>query len=443
MANPILPLWEHIPDGEPRVFGDRVYLYGSHDRAFSDQFCDSKLKVWSAPIDDLDHWVCHGDVFHAQADDDHPADVNWYENGMMYAPDVVEKDGKYYLFAYLFYGKGCVAVSDVPWGPFKVINTYRYENTPDLPEGFCNDGVCVDPGVLVDDDGKVYVYCGYQRSFVVQVDPTDMVTILPETFQWDIIPREAPFEFFEACSPRKIGDTYYLIYSPQIGCRLAYATSKSPMGPFEYRGYIVDNGQDYPGGNDHGSICRIRDQWYIFYHRTSNGTLYSRQACAERITFAPDGSIPQVEMTSLGFRKSLNPYEATPAHIACVIRGSGMIKHLNPLHTCVADLKKGSVIGYKYFDFGEDNSNTPMELVMEVRGLGETGNITLMLDDAETGTCLGKLAFSGGDSLLRLKTPCVTGRHALYFVFDDPRRQDDWGFEGRELVQLERFVFTK
>lgn len=443
MANPILPLWEHIPDGEPRVFGNRVYLYGSHDRAFSQQFCDSKLKVWSAPIDDLDHWVCHGDVFHAQPDEDHPADVNWYAGGMMYAPDVVEKDGKYYLFAYLFYGRGCVAVSDTPCGPFKVINTYQYENTPDLPEGFCNDGVCVDPGVLVDDDGKIYVYCGYQRSFVVQVDPEDMVTILPETFQWDIIPREAPFEFFEACSPRKIGDTYYLIYSPQIGCRLAYATSKSPMGPFEYRGYIVDNGEDYPGGNDHGSICRIGDEWFIFYHRMSNGTLHSRQACAERITILPDGSIPQVEMTSLGFQKSLNPYEATPAHIACVIRGSGMIKHRNALHTCVADLKKGSVIGYKYFDFGEDYTATPMELLLEVRGMGETGNITVMLDDAENGICLGKISFCGDDSLLRLKTPCVTGRHSLYFVFDDPRRQDDWGFRDRELIRLERFVFTK
>lgn len=63
MANPYLPLWEYIPDGEPRVFGDRVYVYGSHDRAGSDSFCDYVLKCWSAPIDDLNNWICHGDIF--------------------------------------------------------------------------------------------------------------------------------------------------------------------------------------------------------------------------------------------------------------------------------------------------------------------------------------------------------------------------------------------
>ena len=64
MPNPILPLWEYIPDGEPRVFGDRVYLYGSHDRVGADMFCDYRLKIWSASVNDLNHWKCHGDSFH-------------------------------------------------------------------------------------------------------------------------------------------------------------------------------------------------------------------------------------------------------------------------------------------------------------------------------------------------------------------------------------------
>lgn len=133
MPNPFLPLWEHVPDGEPRVFGDRVYVYGSHDTAYSDSFCDIKLKAWSASVNDLDHWFCHGDIFHAQADEDHAADVTWYENGRLYAPDVVEKDGKYYLFAYVFYGKGCIAVSDTPYGPFKALSTYQFDDTTGLP----------------------------------------------------------------------------------------------------------------------------------------------------------------------------------------------------------------------------------------------------------------------------------------------------------------------
>ena len=80
MPNPYLPTWEYIPDGEPRVFGDRVYIYGSHDEAGSDHFCDYVLKCWSAPINNLNDWTCHGDIFHTQADRDHLSD--YVQTGM-------------------------------------------------------------------------------------------------------------------------------------------------------------------------------------------------------------------------------------------------------------------------------------------------------------------------------------------------------------------------
>ena len=118
---------------------------------------------------------------------------------------------------------------------------------------------------------------------MAEINPENMYEILPGTYKKDIIPTEKPFEFFEACSPRKIGDTYYLIYSPKCGSRLVYATSKSPRGPFEYRGVIIDNAIDYPGGNNHGSIAKIKEQWYVFYHRTTNNTIMSRRGCVERI----------------------------------------------------------------------------------------------------------------------------------------------------------------
>ncbi|MBR6218725.1 MAG: xylan 1,4-beta-xylosidase, partial [Eubacterium sp.] len=75
MANPYLPNWEYIPDGEPRVFGDRIYVYGSHDQAGSDKFCDYVLKCWSAPVSDPGNWTCHGDIFRTQATRDYPADT--------------------------------------------------------------------------------------------------------------------------------------------------------------------------------------------------------------------------------------------------------------------------------------------------------------------------------------------------------------------------------
>nr|MCR5432504.1 xylan 1,4-beta-xylosidase [Lachnospiraceae bacterium] len=120
MANPYLPGWEYIPDGEPHVFGDRVYIYGSHDKPHEEYFCDTKMKVWSASVNDLEHWVCHGDMFHTCDDSDHKSETPW-TNNHIFAPDVVCKDGKYYLFCYIEGAYGCVAVSDRPEGPFKTL----------------------------------------------------------------------------------------------------------------------------------------------------------------------------------------------------------------------------------------------------------------------------------------------------------------------------------
>jgi arabinoxylan arabinofuranohydrolase len=442
MPNPILPLWEHVPDGEPRVFGDRVYLYGSHDNAYSQSFCDMRLKVWSAPVNDLNNWVCHGDSFHTRTDGDHEPSVSWC-NGELYAPDVVEKDGKYYLFAYLFYAKGCVAVSDRPEGPFTLCSKYKYDEKEAAEQKRYENGVFVDPGVLIDDDGQAYIYCGYERSYAAKLDPDDLSRVIPGSYVDNILPVEEPFRFFEACSPRKIGDTYYLIYSPRRGSCLAYATAKAPLGPYEYRGVIIDNGIDYPGGNDHGSIVEINGQWYVFYHRTSNNTVHSRQACAERITILADGSIPQVEMTSLGFSKSLSPYAATPAAYACVLTGGAYIKQKSPLTTIISGVKNGSVIGYKYFDFGVDYSATSTDMYIKLLGTGENGELEVLLDDKENGEIIGKAVISGDDETLRLHMRSLSGRHALYIRFTDKRRQDEYGFAGRELCSLCEFCFVK
>ena len=444
MPNPILPLWEHIPDGEPRLFDGRVYLYGSHDRAFSDSFCDSRLKVWSAPLDDLNQWVCHGDAFLSREKPGRERDVTWLENGMLYAPDALKIGDRYYLFVYVFYGRGCVAASDRPEGPFRVLSPYTWGEEDAFPPDQCEGGVLVDPGVLLDDDGSLYIYGGFEKSWAARLNPEKPWQVIPESYTPDILPAQGPFHFYEACSPRKIGDTYYLVYSPRTGSQLAYATARHPLGPFTYRGVIVDNGVDYPGGNNHGGLCCIDGQWYIFYHRMTNGSVFSRQACAERISILPDGSIPQVEMTSLGFDRALDPYAPTPAHRACVLR-EGMVKHLSPLDTVVGGLKNGSVAGYKYFDFGQDYSGGEMTLYLETRGLGEMGVIRVTLDDPDGENVLAELPFSGEGGCLKAHLPAVSGRHALYFQVRDDRRPPAWGLreKDRELIQLRQFVFTK
>lgn len=438
MANPYLPGWEYIPDGEPRVFGDRVYVYGSHDNAGSENFCDYKLKVWSAPVDDLNNWVCHGDIFHTRPDRDHEADVDWTDN-YLYAPDVVEKDGKYYLFAYILMSKGCVAVSERPEGPFQLLSKYEYN----LPDNLVEDGIFVDPGVLVDDDGRVYIYCGYQKSYMAELKE-NMYEVVDDSHIPDIIPvSETEQGFFEACSMRKVGDTYYLIYSPKRGCRLDYMTSMSPTGPFTYRGTIIDNGVDYPGGNDHGSICKIKDQWYIFYHKMTNGTITSRRACVEKIELLEDGSIPEVEMTSLGFETSLNPYKITPADIACVLKGDLFVTEHNPFTRVLTNIKRKAVIGYKYFDFGQDYSSKTMEFSMKTNGTGCKSIVHIYID-GEEGTKIGTCEIGSSSGVYSCIVDAVVGRHSVYFVVD--YQYEGWFeslFAERNLFDLESFVFMK
>lgn len=430
MSNPYLPKWEYIPDGEPRVFGDRVYVYGSHDCPGSTEFCDFRLRVWSAPIDDLEHWVCHGDVFQTIDDDEHKSNVD-YSNHPLYAPDVVEKDGKYYLYAYVVNAKGCVAVSDKPEGPFKFLSTYEYNI-----ENHYDNGTFIDPGVLVDDDGRVYVYCGYLGSYMAEIDSSNMYKVIDGTYQLDIIPTDAPYNFFEACSMRKVGDTYYMIYSPKIGSRLDYATSDSPRGPFTYRGTIVDNGVDYPGGNDHGSICKINNQWYIFYHRMTNNTCQSRRACVERIEILPDGSIPQVEMTSLGFSKALSPYDKNAAELACVIKGGCYITEEAPWSRPVIKISDGCVVGYKYYEFGSDTTTKFYTLCTKFRS-NSSGKVTVKIDNPTDGEVLGSFELTETNGEFKWYTSKVsapTGRHSLYFVFEDT--------SGTLEAAFEEFVFT-
>lgn len=440
MPNPFLPLWEYIPDGEPRVFGDRVYLYGSHDKAASGAFCDWKLKVWSAPLNDLNNWQCHGDSFHTLPDEDHPSDTAEWTERELYAPDVVEKDGKYYLYAYILCSDGCVGVSDKPEGPFKLLGRYQYDKADGGDGGIFND-----PGVLVDDDGRVYIYYGFERSHFGEIDPDTMITIKKGSYIADLIPEgKEPECFFEASSPRKINGKYYLIYSPRKGSRLDYAIADKPQGPFRRMGTIIDNGIDYPAGNDHGSVCCINGQWYVFYHRMTNGTITSRRACVEKIEILPDGTIPQVEMTSLGFEESLDPYKITPADIACVIRGGGFVTEKDSFTRMISGIKDGTVLGYKYFDFGKDFGSKTMEFAVDIMGTGCPCEIHILIDDPDKGEEIGVCETGLSDGEYKCRVKAVTGRHAVFLKIN--HTYSGWiaePFKDRELLGVKAFVFMK
>ncbi|MCI9202976.1 MAG: family 43 glycosylhydrolase [Lachnospiraceae bacterium] len=336
--NPYLPSWEYIPDGEPYVFGDRVYVYGSHDVYNGYVFCMGDYVCWSAPVDDLGDWQYEGVIYPRDEDP-----LNKDGKMCLYAPDVtVGPDGRYYLYYVLDHvSVVSVAVCDTPAGRYEFYGYVHYEDGTRLGERK-GDQPQFDPGLLTEGE-RTYLYTGFcgrgdksRTGAMATVLGPDMLTILEEPVfvapgcEYGAGTGFEGHEFFEAPSMRKIGDTYYFIYSSVVMHELCYATCKSPTGTFLYGGVLVSNCDlhidtykpaDLPmayGANNHGSIVEINNRWYIFYHRHTNGTWYSRQGCGEELELLPDGRIRQAEITSCGLNGApLVGKGEYPAYIAC------------------------------------------------------------------------------------------------------------------------------
>lgn len=336
--NPYLPSWEYVPDGEPYVFNDRVYVYGSHDRFNGHAFCLNDYVCWSAPVNDLGNWRNEG-VIYRKTDDP----LNPDGDMCLYAPDVtLGPDGRYYLYYVLDkVPVVSVAVCDTPAGKFEFHGYVQYADGTRLGERD-GDEPQFDPGVMTEGQ-HTYLYTGFcapgdqsRHGAMATILSSDMLTIMEEPVF--VIPSQSYSEgsgyeghaFFEAPSIRKRGDTYYLVYSSIVMHELCYATSQFPNKGFQYQGVIVSNCDlhidsykpadkpMYYGGNNHGSIVEINGDWYIFYHRHTNGDAFNRQGCIEKIFFQEDGRILQVEMTSCGPNgRPLEGKGEYPAYLAC------------------------------------------------------------------------------------------------------------------------------
>ncbi len=349
VLNPYLPEYEYIPDGEPHLFEGRVYIFGSHDSFQGYVFCQNDYVAYSAPENDLSDWRYEGVIFSVIQDPRTRGGGHQF-----WAPDVVRgPDGRYYL--YYCTDARCrsrtigVAVCDTPAGRYEFLGLLHDENGGAIG-GRPGDFPTFDPSVLVDDDGSIYVYSGNaaaceaqyswgpMQSTVMRVAP-DMLTVVdgPKKLLGDF--KESlgtSFEghsFFEASSARKINGRYYLVYSSQKEHELCYAISDRPDGGFVYQGVIVSNADVFAGsadqtpkniyGNNHGGIVKVRDRYYVFYHRHTSRCHFSRQGCAEPIKIMPDGSIPQVRLTSSGLTAAPLPMKGVyPASCAAHLHGS-------------------------------------------------------------------------------------------------------------------------
>ena len=332
--NPYLPLWEHVPDGEPRVFEDpdnpgklRAYIIGSHDVNYS-AYCGPDIRMWSAPVEDLSQWRDEGPIF------------SWFVDGQwdtMYAPDLVcttdRATGKktYWLYPH---SRG--------WRRTPMVCKGERPNGPFTPVNLTDDGRQCLPGSLIDFDPSVfietitdkkdkdydigfraYVFYGFQHSTAVELDQKTMYSKREGTEPIDpFIPASSAdgrlldkagseykalyegqnpldFNFFEASSIRQVGNKYVMVFSGYSGkeyglgntnSALRYAFGDSPLGPWRSGGVLVDSrgvvlNEDGSklittnfGHNTHGSLQEINGQWYVFYHRPPRGFGNARQA---------------------------------------------------------------------------------------------------------------------------------------------------------------------
>ncbi|HIW49490.1 MAG TPA: family 43 glycosylhydrolase [Candidatus Blautia intestinavium] len=366
LHNPFLPLNIYIPDGEPKVFGERVYLYGSKD-VFGGEYCCHKYHVYSADVNDLQHWTDHGPAL-ASTDEyvqEGIGDGVPWSDGLLWAPDVVERDGWYYLYFCLSDGTEGVAKSRRPYGPFTDARQIMMNGEPISG---------IDPSVL--QDGGDYYYTWGQGSCHMAKLKDDMYTLDEATYAEALISHEDGMQgFHEGSSLRKIGDHYCLIYAseyteayPKRGgapTKLDYAVSREIYGPYEYRGTIIDNtGVDPSTWNNHGSVIKIKDQWYVFYHGSSGNRKYNRRARVERIEVDEKNAvIRQAQMTSTGFGEALDPEETLDAAYGCQVLGGACFTEKNGGYPMV-DIVSGCSVAFRHFAYGKEAGDWKITLSM-------------------------------------------------------------------------------
>ncbi len=344
-----------------------------------------------------------------------------------------------------------------------------------------------DPGVLVDDDGRVYLYTGFSPlpgfmktimglrgrridgAYCIELE-SDMLTMKEEPVMvapGPILAEGTNFDghaFYEANSIRKINGKYYFIYSSVLSHELNYAISERPTGGFRYGGTLVSIGDiGYQSnqtpqnslGNTHGSLVEIKGKWYIFYHRQTNKQKCARQACAEPIILREDGSFAQAGVTSCGLNEGPLLGEGSyEARIACnltcnegvLVYDATHMKDKNNLYPYftrsggdresdgdqyIANMRDGACAGFKYFAF--DCPRT-MKIILCSKGSRRMKIEAFSKDNIPRGQLLGEVKVSASESWHTYEIPLqeIAGIYGLRFIYKGDGAVD---FRSFELIQ--------
>lgn len=431
------PLVSHIFTADPNavVYGDRVYLYVSHDVDGQEDFDMVDYRGFSSS--DMVNWQDHGVLIHAD-------ELPWATN--LYAPGACAKDSKYYLYIPNS-GSGIgVAVADDPGGPF-VDPIQRPLVTSSTP-GVSDVDWLFDPACFVDDDGQGYLYFGGgpegtgDNGRVIRLGD-DMISLGDAQATTLVIPG-----FFEAAHVFKHEGTYYLQYSsdfsPEHGAALEYMTSDDPMSGFQHRGVLLPNAAINRHNNNHGSLIHFMDHTYLFYHarkleqELGVDKVNNRSVGVQEVTFAADGALNQITMSTEDFTveqlRCLDGHSGVEAETLAAERGIEVEGRAGET-VYVAAIDDGDWVGYSQVDFRGGTTSLVLRVASESGG----GSIDVRVDgcvtDAE-GTSIGacEIPATGGRDTYADVTCTLTetsGPHDLCLVFSGAAglRFDAWHLE--------------
>lgn len=476
ITQPAVPVGKIPPNGNPLVshkfgadpyalvYGDRVYLYMTNDLLIYDEdgsiienHYGSINKIGVISSDDMMNWTDHGEIPVAGPQ----GAAAWATQS--WAPAAVHKvigrKDKFFLYFANNASHIGVLTSDSPTGPW-VDPIGGPLITRDVP-GVQGITWLFDPAVLVDDDGRAYIYFGggvpegqYERPQTARVMQLgdDMISVVGEAAVID-----APF-MFEDSGIHKYNGVYYYTYcsnffsgerpegSPGAG-EIAYMTSPNPMGPWTYEGSILRNPAHFfgVGGNNHHAIFEFLDQWYIAYHAQTLSKAMGfekgyRSTHLNRVFFNEDGSIRQIHADYEGAAqlKELDPYGRVEAETFAWNAGvkTRLIAEGDPNQRALTDINNGDWIALSRVDFGEDGAASFKATISKVSA---DSLIELRLDGVD-GPLIGTLPVTSGDipsvwTTLSTEVAGAQGVHDLYIVFK--------GQPDTKLFDLDYWQFSK
>ncbi|WP_308762478.1 glycoside hydrolase family 43 protein [uncultured Bacteroides sp.] len=402
---------KYTADPAPMVYNDTVFLYTTHDENDAEGF---KMQDWLLYTStDMVNWTDHGAVASLK-------DFGWIkrDNGA-WAEQVVERNGKFYMYCPI-HGNGIgVLVADSPYGPFKdplgKPLVWQKEHWDDI-----------DPTVFIDDDGQAYMYWGNPNCYYVKLNE-DMIS-----YSGDIVKlKETPEHYQEGPWFYKRNGHYYLAFASTCCPEgIGYAMSDSPTGPWKTRGYIMRPTVRTRG--NHPGIMDYKGKSYVFglnydLLKLETDTHYERRSVAvAEMHYNADGTIQEVPYwadTKLEQIGTFNPFRKVEAET--MAWGYGLQTAPNGMQgISVVNVNNGEYICVRGVDFGKNKVRR-----FEVSALPlEGGNLKIRLD-APNGKIVGNVTIPQGNEtpnyqLYSCEVNAVSGVHDLYLSFEGENKKD-------------------